>query len=84
MKARHDLPAEQAQGIHHTRMRNEAARVEFGQDAVKPDLLAQALQFFDHLVGRADDHLIAQRIFVADGLQSLTSLEGWVKIEEAQ
>src|SRR5215831_2216493 len=73
-EARHDVLAEQAQGIHHERMRNEAAGIELGQDAVEPDLLAQALQFFGHLIGRADDHLVAQRILVADGLQSLASL----------
>jgi hypothetical protein len=30
LEARHDFLAEQAQGIHHERMRNEAAGVEFG------------------------------------------------------
>ena len=44
VEARYDFLAEQAQGIHHKRMRNEAAGVEFGRDTVEPDLLAQALQ----------------------------------------
>src|SRR5215831_3388832 len=73
-EARHDVLAEQAQGIHHERMRNEAAGIELGQDAVEPDLLTQALQLFDHLIGRADDHLVAQRLIIADGLQLLATL----------
>jgi hypothetical protein len=68
VEARHDFVTKQAQGIHHQRMRNEAAGVEFGQDTLEPDLLTQALQFFGHLIGRADNHLVAQRILVVDGL----------------
>ena len=74
VEARRDFLAEQAQGIHHKLMRNEAAGVEFCQDTVKPDLLAQPLQFFGHLIGCANNHLVAQRILVADALQALASL----------
>ena len=42
MEARDDFLAEQTQGIHHKCMRNEAAGVEFGQNAVEPDLLVEA------------------------------------------
>src|SRR5215470_12572002 len=41
VEARHDFLTEQAQGIHHKGIRNEAAGVEFGQDTVEPDLLTQ-------------------------------------------
>jgi hypothetical protein len=74
MEARHDFLAQQAQGIHDQRMWNEAAGVKLGEDAVEPDLLTQALQLFGHLIGRADNHLVAKGVVIADGLQLLAAL----------
>src|SRR5882757_4770001 len=60
LEAWHDLLAEQPQRLEHPGVRDQAAGVEFRQDAVEADHLLQLLQALDHARGRADDHPFAQ------------------------
>src|SRR2546421_1785871 len=41
LKPRHDLLAEQAQRVQHAVVRDQAAAIQFGEDAVEADLVAQ-------------------------------------------
>ena len=50
-------------------MRDLGAAIHLAQDAVEAELLAQFEQAIGHAFGRADDQLLAQRIFVGDVLQ---------------
>jgi hypothetical protein len=40
VELRHHLVAQQPEAVHHLRMRNQAAAVELGQDAVEAEFLA--------------------------------------------
>src|SRR5205823_6598128 len=64
-----DFLTEQLQRFHDPLVRNLGAAIHLAQDAVEPELLLQFLQTIGYPPGRADDQLLAQRIFVGDVLQ---------------
>src|SRR5581483_6052600 len=73
-EARGHLLAHALQGAHDLGVGDHAAAVELGQDAVEAELAGEVLEPPGHGVGRADDHLLAQHVLVADGLQRLAAL----------
>ena len=61
MKPRHDFLAEEAQRVQHAVVRDQAAAIQLGEDAVEADLLAQLAQPLADAVRGADDDVAAQR-----------------------
>ena len=55
-------------------MRDEAAAIEFRQDAVDAELVLQGPQPFGHLVRRADQHLAGQRLLIGQIFDPLEPL----------
>src|ERR1700687_4133900 len=57
-KARHHLLTQEPERVQHPLMRNEAAAIEFGQDAVEADLLLQPAQLVGGARRRAYQHVV--------------------------
>src|SRR5437870_13900621 len=75
MQARLHLLAQQLQRAHHPLMRNNPAAIHFSEDAGETELLPQPLQTIGDHLRRADDGLAAQRLVIADGLETLATLD---------
>src|SRR5277367_680497 len=71
MKPRHHFLAEKLQCGHDLAVRNEAAAIEFRQDAVDAELVLQGAQALGDGVGCADQHLTGQRLVISQIFDAL-------------
>ena len=69
------LFAQEFEGAHDLLMRNEAAAIEFGQDAVEADLLLQLAQLLADALGCADQHIAAQHIGIGQRAQAFGAVD---------
>src|SRR5262249_54497087 len=74
-KTRCDLFADELQRAHDLFIAEETAAIEFRQDPVEAELAGQILEAHRHRCWGSDNHFIAQRVFIADGLQRLAALD---------
>src|SRR5262249_56632858 len=73
-KPRDDLFADELQRSHDFFIAEETPAIEFREDAIEAELADQILEAHRHRCWSSDNHFIAQRIFIADGLQRLAAL----------
>src|SRR5690349_5403662 len=73
IEPRHDLVAQELQRFYYPIVRDLGAAVHLAQDAVEAELLLEFEQSVRDPAGRADDQLLAQRVFVGDLLQTPAS-----------
>src|SRR5215472_13810210 len=67
-KTRCDLFADKLQRAHDFFIAEETPAIELGEDAIEAELAGQILEAHRHRCWSSDNHFIAQRIFIADGL----------------
>src|SRR6516164_6638879 len=73
-ETRRDLLAHELQRAHDFFVAEQTSAIELRQDAIEAELAGQILEAHRHRCWSSDNHFIAQRIFIADGLQRLASL----------
>src|SRR6516164_10357828 len=73
-ETRRDLLAHALQRAHDFFVAEQTSAIELRQDAIEAELAGQILEAHRHRCWSSDNHFIAQRIFIADGLQRLASL----------
>src|SRR5712664_3257191 len=83
MEPRLDFFAEQLQRAHHPFVRNEAAAVEFGEDAAEAELLSKLRETVGDHLGRAEDGPAAPRLVISHSLQPLGALDPPGGVENA-
>ena len=71
VEAGFDLLAEEPQRVHHPVLRDFAAAVQFGEDAVEADLLLDLAQPRGEPVGVVDQDLRRQRFVIGQGFEAL-------------
>src|SRR5918911_2841728 len=72
---RHNLLAQQADRVQHPLVRDQAAAIEFGQDAVEADLFAQFLEAAADALRRADQHVALKRVGIGQVAQSFGAVD---------
>ena len=67
-KTRCDLFADELQRAHDFFIAEETPAIELSEDAIETELAGQILEAHRYRCWSSDNHFIAQRIFIADGL----------------
>ena len=73
-ETRCDLLAHELQRAHDFFIAEQTSAIELRQDAIEAKFADQILEAHRHRCWSSDNHFIAQRIFIADGLQRLAAL----------
>lgn len=73
VETRRDLLAHELQRAHDFFIAEQTPAIELRQDAIEAELAGQILEAHRHRCWSSDNHFIAQRIFIADGLQRLAA-----------
>ena len=73
VETRRDLLAHELQRAHDFFIAEQTPAVELRRDAIEAELARQIPEAHRHRCWSSDNHFIAQRIFIADGLQRLAA-----------